>query len=67
MFAYLRANDDQRVLVVLNFTDTPQQLDLSALATSGVVHCSTAMDTSGTVYLARLVLRPNEGLLIELE
>ncbi len=67
VFAYLRANDDQRVLVVLNFTDTPQQLNLSALATNGVVHCSTAMDTSGTVHLARLVLRPNEGLLIELE
>lgn len=67
VFAYLRVSDEQRVLVVLNFSDASQQVDLSALATTGTLHCSTLLDHSGTVQLARLALRPAEGLIIELE
>ncbi len=66
VFAYLRENQEQRVLIVLNFVPSLQQLDLSVAGSSGSIRCSTYLDLQGHVDLAQLTLRPDEGLLIQL-
>jgi alpha-glucosidase len=66
ILAYLRESPDQRVLVVLNASSAPQVIDLShAVGTTGTVLCSTQMDRDGSVGLADLHLRPDEGIIIE--
>ena len=64
VLAYLRSAQDQQVLVVLNLASSPQSLDLSAAGARGTIHCSTRLDRSGSVNLAYLALRPDEGLVV---
>ena len=72
-YVYLREHDGNRFLVVLNFSAEPKELDLSKLesATRGTSRVSTHMDDNGMerpVDLSTpLLLRPNEGLVIELK
>lgn len=66
VFAYLREYGAQRLLVALNFSATPQRLDLSSLGHRGLVRCSTHMDREGPVALEALELRADEGLLIQI-
>lgn len=66
VFAYLRITEEERMLVVLNFTAIARPVDLSAADTTGTVLCSTHLDYTGEVNLAQVVLRPDEGLLIAL-
>jgi alpha-glucosidase len=64
-FVYLRAHEDQRILVALNFSAEAQRLRLPAYG-KGRVLLSTALDREGQVDLAELTLRGYEGCVIEL-
>jgi alpha-glucosidase len=63
-FVFERQIADQRVIVALNFSAEKQTLDLSDEVTGKIV-LSTTMDREGTVNLAALELRANEGCIIE--
>jgi alpha-glucosidase len=66
LFAYIRQSSEQKLLVVLNFSDQPQtaRLDVS----SGALVCTTYLDkVPGQQFdLRRLVVRPNEGYVFSL-
>ncbi len=64
VFAYLREHEEDRVLVVLNFGLTPEEVNLSAAGTQGELLCSTVMDREGGVDLTHLPLRPGEGVVV---
>ncbi len=64
-FVFERGTADQRLLVALNFSGQEQTLSLPELGT-GRVALSTLLDREGEEDLADLVLRANEGCIIEL-
>ncbi len=64
-FAYLRETENQRILVLLSFSDEQQNLHLESLGT-GHLLLSTHLNKDHNVDLADITLRPHEGLLIEL-
>jgi glycosidase len=64
-YAFLRETDEQRVLVVLNFSDREQHLAVPG-PERGEMAISTNLDRSGDVDLGALSVRGNEGLIIEL-
>ena len=64
-FVFERGTADQRLLVALNFSGQEQTLSLSELG-KGRVALSTMLDRQGEEDLATLVLRANEGRIIEL-
>ena len=63
-FAYLREHEEQRYLVVINSSAQEQVVPLPELGRGRIV-LSTHMDREGTVDLASIQLRENEGCLIE--
>ena len=65
-YVYLRQADDDSVLVALNISEKPRSLSLARLG-YGNLRISTCMDKEGVVDLAKLVLRPYEGVVIELK
>jgi alpha-glucosidase len=65
-FVYERQAGDQRLVVALNFSAQEQQLSLPELRTGKIV-LSTGLDRDGEVDVANLVLRANEGCIIELK
>jgi alpha-glucosidase len=66
-YAFLRYTEGQgrRVLVVLNFSAEEQRIVLPALG-EGTLVVSTHLDREGAVSLDELVLRENEGVIVEL-
>ncbi len=66
IFVYLRGNTSDGCVVILNFGAEPQTLELSAIAATASIACSTELDRTGNVDLAALELRPYEGLLLHL-
>ncbi|MCI0554532.1 MAG: DUF3459 domain-containing protein [Anaerolineae bacterium] len=64
-FVFERQADDQRLLVVLNFSPQDQKLSLPGLGT-GRIALSTNLDRAGEVNLADFNLRANEGCIIGL-
>ena len=66
LFAYIRASGAERMLVALNVDGAPVQLNLSMYATQGRLRISTMMDRRGEVSMMALILRPYEGVVIEL-
>ncbi len=64
-YVYLREVQDERKLVVLNFSSQDRVVAIPAAA-EGRVLLSTHMDRSGSEQLKNLKLRPNEGLVIDL-
>jgi alpha-glucosidase len=69
VFAYLRRYEGKTVLVVLNFTNRTQIVDLAGVEqgfVSGEVLLSTEMDRQGNEPLDHFALRPNEGVVIAL-
>ena len=64
-YVYVRQSENQRVLVVLNFSDQDRRIALPTLG-AGEIVISTGLDRSGPVKLADCVLRGNEGLIIKL-
>ena len=67
VFAFLRENEDQRVLVALNFGEAPQYLDLSEAGETARLLCSTVPDRDGHIDPTQLKLRPHEGIVALLE
>jgi hypothetical protein len=65
-FAYLRESDGQLFLIVLNFSEQEQFVNLPALG-SGQILLSTYLDREEGVDLAALSLRGAEGCVITLE
>lgn len=64
-FAYIREHQNQAYLIVLNFSELPQTLNIDERDT-GSITLSTCLDRKETIPLSTLHLRPNEGVLIEL-
>lgn len=62
VYAYYRTQDDERHLIVLNFTEDAQNITLPS---AGKIVVSTFLDRTDDVR-GTLNLRPNEGLLIHL-
>jgi alpha-glucosidase len=65
-FAFLRAADDQRCLVILNYSDAAHETDFDLDADAGDVLFSTDKATGEKVVLTDLTLAPFEILIIEL-
>ena len=65
-FVYLRQHSEQRYLVALNCTAEEQVLHLPQFGTAHVA-LSTHMDREGSIDLAELRLRGNEGYVLELQ
>jgi alpha-glucosidase len=63
-FVYLREYAGETKLIALNFSDAPQTIDISR---AGQVIMSTQMDRDDALNGSTLDLRPNEGVLIELQ
>ena len=64
-YVFLRWAGNRRVLVALNFADQAQRVSLSSLG-DGTVALSTHLDRTEAVNLESLLLRDNEGLIVEL-
>jgi alpha-glucosidase len=60
-YVFVRQADDQRVLIALNFSDQEKRVPLPQYG-KGKVVLSTHLDRQGTVNLAELLLRGNEGV-----
>ncbi len=65
-YVYLRETDGEKKLVALNFTADPQEISLTEVATGATFQLSTHLDQP-SVNIDALKLRPNEGLLLDLE
>lgn len=65
-YVFLREADQQHVLVALNFSSEEQRISLPSMEEGDLV-ISTFLDCSGLVDLSELVLRGDEGVIIELE
>jgi alpha-glucosidase len=65
-YVYLRQAKDQRILTALNFSDQSERMALPGLG-EGAIVISTHLDRAERVNPAELVLRPDEGIVIELE
>jgi alpha-glucosidase len=65
VLGYARVHAQARLLVLLNFSQAAQSLELGAVAASGRTLLSTEMDREGTESLEPLLLRPNEGIIVE--
>lgn len=64
-YVYLRQSGDQRILVALNFADHKRECCLSKLGRGKIV-ISTYLDREEQVNLNKLLLRSNEGVIVEL-
>lgn len=64
VFGYKRLHENNNLLVLLNFSDTDQELMLPDL--QGTVIISTHLDRQDDIIEKRLTLRSNEGLLVRL-
>ncbi len=64
-FVYLRTAGAERRLIALNFADAVRRLSLLE-GQAGRVVLSTYLDREDAVSLADLVLRPHEGVIVEL-
>jgi alpha-glucosidase len=67
VFAYERAQDGDRYLVLLNFSDAACPVRVADLGERAVIVVSTHLDHQGMVDSTCLTLRPNEGLVLQLE
>ena len=65
-FAYLRQFDQQRYVILLNFSGTEHTLALSSSQKAQIV-ISTHLDREGAVDVTSLSLRANEGCIIQLD
>jgi alpha-glucosidase len=66
LYAYLRTEGDERLLVALNFTGRPLRYDAGGLAADGRLELATDPDrpTGGKVDLGPLEVGPDQGLVV---
>jgi len=67
LFAFVREQDGERVLVALNFGRDASVADLGAAGAAGSIVCATGLDREGRVDLARLPLGAGEGLVVRVD
>jgi alpha-glucosidase len=65
-FVYLRQHNEQRYLVILNFSAQNESLTVPGQIQGHIV-LSTYIDSEGSLDLSTVQLRGNEGILIEVE
>jgi len=65
-FSFPREAEGQRFLVTLNFSNQEKRPH-TGLSGKAAARLATGLDRSGTTELDRLVLKPHEGLILELE
>ena len=65
VFSYMRQHEDDRMLVVLNFSHEPRTFTM-ATASAAHVAASTVPGRNGEVELANVMLAPDEGLILRL-
>jgi len=63
-FVYLRVAGEERRLIALNFGSAPRRIAIPG-EDRGKVAISTHLDREGVESLARLELRPHEGIIVE--
>jgi alpha-glucosidase len=66
VFAYERRHTNTRMLIILNFSDLSQILDLRPTGTSVKVLLSTELDREGVESLEEFHLRANEGVIVQI-
>ena len=66
IFSFVRRYGARRLLIGLNMTSSPAEIDLMALHTTGRIALSTYLDRAGQAVEARLRLRADEGVLVDL-
>jgi alpha-glucosidase len=66
-YAYMRFDEYKHYLIVLNFSSVKMMPTLGTAHTSGQIILSTLMDRQEPVRLDALILRPHEGLVMELD
>ena len=66
IFAYQRVFGTDKFLIVLNFGSKKHTVNLSAVAEKGEIEVCTDMKRNGVVTLEKLIVNPDEGLLIKL-
>lgn len=67
LVVYERESGAERMLVVLNLGSEPAQLRLPRSAPSGQVLLSTFLDRAGEAISGPIDMRPNEGVVVELQ
>jgi alpha-glucosidase len=65
LIAYARQFNDQRLVIVLNFTDEKREVSIAGHR-NGHVILSTALDRDEDADLTALALRPYEGVIVEI-
>ncbi len=66
LVAYMRKADRRRLLIVLNFGARPRKFDLNELEAQAALLLSTYLDREQEKLGAELLLRPDEGVIVEL-
>lgn len=67
IFAYIRRHPDgDTFLVVLNFGDEHQEVDLSQVVGTATIAIASNMDRAGRIELSEFNVAPNEGLILRL-
>jgi alpha-glucosidase len=64
-FAYLREYERERCLIALNFSGGVRDLSLEGIEAGGSIVISTELDRMEAVSSSQLILRPNEGVILE--
>lgn len=64
VMAYLRTDGEEKILVVLNFSDTAHIVNLPTGHWKGQFLLSTRLDRTGEISLESVQLRRNEGLIL---
>jgi alpha-glucosidase len=67
LLAYVRRTKEERFLIVLNLGGEACGLSWDALGLSGRLLLSTHLDRQGEVFTDHVALRPNEGVIAELQ
>ena len=66
LMVYMRKAGDRRLVIVLNFSAQPQSFNISDLQARAAVLLSTNLDRKQEKLGSELILRANEGVVIEL-
>lgn len=67
VLAYLRKSHDERLFIAINFSETTQHLDLSALTKNATFVLSSRMQSEEIGSVADISLHPHESILLKLE
>lgn len=67
LLAYIRATENERFFVALNFGEDPYELSLEALTGAGLMVLSTYLDREDEAPVRSVGLQANEGVIVRLD